>query len=63
MRDNHEGLPEILDAFQDGEHYFGLVQLERPREQRRFRFGLSRDGYLALKRALHLRPRLIRCPE
>jgi hypothetical protein len=56
MRDNHEGQPEILDAFQQGEHYFGLVQLERLGEQRHFRFGLSRDGYLALKRVLQLRP-------
>ena len=56
MRDNHEGQPEILDAFQQGEHYFGLVQLERPGEQKRFRFGVSRDGYLALKRVLQLRP-------
>ena len=55
MRDNHEGQPEILDAFQQDEHYFGLVQLERPGEQRSFRFGVSRNGYLALKRALQLR--------
>jgi hypothetical protein len=55
MRDNHEGQPEILDAFQQDEHYFGLVQLERSGEQRTFRFGVSRDGYLALKRALQLR--------
>ena len=55
MRDNHEGQPEILDAFQDGEHYFGLVQLERLGEHKSFRFGVSRDGYLALKRALQLR--------
>jgi len=56
MRDNHNGMPEILDAFQEGEHYFGLVQLERRGEQRRFRFGVSRDGYLSLKRVLQLRP-------
>jgi hypothetical protein len=55
MRDNHKGMPEIVDAFQEGDHYFGLVQLERSDEQRRFRFGVSRDGYLALKRVLQLR--------
>jgi hypothetical protein len=55
MRDNHEGMPEILDAQQEGERYFGVVELERLGEQRRFRFGVSRDGYLALKRALNLR--------
>jgi hypothetical protein len=56
MRDNHEGLPEILGAFQEGENYFALVQLERLGEQRCFRFGVSQDGYLAIRRALQLRP-------
>lgn len=56
MRDNHEGLPEILDALQHGEQYFGLVELERTGEQKRFRFGLSRVGYSTLKRVLQLRP-------
>jgi hypothetical protein len=56
MRDNHEGQPEILDSFQQGEQYFGLVQLKRTGEQRRFRFGVSREGYLALKRVVQLRP-------
>ena len=50
MRGNHEGQPEILDPFQHGEQYFGLVQLERTGERKRFGFGVSREGYLALKR-------------
>jgi hypothetical protein len=56
MRDNHEGMPEIVDALEQSWSYFGLVQLERDGEQKRFRFGISRDGYSALRRALQLRP-------
>ena len=56
MRDNHEGMPEIVDALEQSGSYFGLVQLERGGEQKRFRFGISRDGYSALRRALQLRP-------
>lgn len=56
MRDNHEGMPEIVDAQEEGGHYFGFVQLARDGEQRRFRFGISHDGYSALRRAMQLRP-------
>jgi hypothetical protein len=56
MRDNHDNMPEILDAFQEGAHYFAVVQIERAGDQRQYRFGVSRDGYLALKRVLQLRP-------
>src|SRR5262245_43240602 len=56
MRDNHEKMPEIVDATEESGHYFGIVQLERGSEQKRFRFGVSREGYLALKRALQIRP-------
>lgn len=56
MRDNHDGLPEILDATEQEGRYFGFIQLERQTQKKRFRFGLSHDGYLALKRVLQLRP-------
>lgn len=56
MRDNHYGLPEIIDAKAEGGLYFGFVQLERNGQQRRFRFGLNRDGYEAFKRVLQLHP-------
>lgn len=56
MRDNHEGLVEILEVSHEGERYFGLVRLARRSEQRRYRFGLSHGGYLALTRVLQLRP-------
>ena len=56
MRDNHEGLPEILDALEEGGHCFGLVQLERHGETRQFRFGVNREGYRSLRQVLQLRP-------
>jgi hypothetical protein len=56
MRDNHDKMPEIVDAQESGGHYFGFVQLERSDERRQFRIGISHAGYLALKRVLQLRP-------
>jgi hypothetical protein len=56
MRDNHEGLPEIVDALEKDGQYFGLVQLDRRGELGRFRFGVNREGYLSLRQVLQLRP-------
>jgi hypothetical protein len=56
MRDNHEGMPEIVDAFEEGGQYFGVVGVEIGGKLRVFRFGVSRAGYRALKRVLQLRP-------
>lgn len=56
MRDNHEGMPEILDALETDGQYFGVVGIEIGGESRRFRFGVSQSGYRALKRVLQLRP-------
>ena len=56
MRDNHKGMPEIIDAFEKDEHYFAVVEVEIDDVFKKFQFGVSRDGYLALKRALQLRP-------
>ncbi len=55
-RDSHEGMPEILDAFQDGEQYFGVIAIELDGVSKKFRFGVSRKGYLTLKKVLQLRP-------
>ena len=56
MRDNHEGMPEILDPFKEGEHYFGLIAVEIDGITKKFRFGVSRKGCLTLKNILQLRP-------
>lgn len=56
MRDNHKGMPEILDAFQDGEQYFGVIGIKLGGVSKKFRFGVSRKGYSTLKKILQLRP-------
>lgn len=56
MRDTHEGMPEIIDAFEKEGQYFGVVGIERDRVRRQFQFGVSVDGYRALRKILQLRP-------
>lgn len=56
MRDDHEGMPEIIDAFEMDGQYFGIVGVEISGESRKFGFGISQAGYRALKRVLQLRP-------
>jgi hypothetical protein len=56
MRDNHAGMPEIIDAFQIDIHYFAVVEIEIERVFKKFQFGVSREGCLALRRTLQLRP-------
>ncbi len=52
MRDNHEGMMEVVDAFEKDNHYFAVVELRG----KRFRFGVSHQGYLTLKNAMQMRP-------
>ena len=56
MRDNHKGMPEIICAFDEEGQYFGVVGIELNDTNKKFRFGVSRAGYSALKRILQLRP-------
>jgi hypothetical protein len=56
MRDNHEGMPEIIDAFEEGGQYFGVIRVEIGAESRKFRFGVSQAGYRTLRRVLQLHP-------
>ena len=56
MRDNHEGMPEIIDAFEKEGHYFGIVEIGIDGIYKKFQFGVSHKNYLVLKRILQLRP-------
>src|SRR6266404_2328403 len=56
MRDTHEGMPEIIDAFEKDGQYFGVVRIQRGRVHKQFQFGVSLDGYRALRKILQLRP-------
>jgi len=56
MRDNHEGYPEIVNAYERGGQYFGAVKLERAGETATVEFGVSESGYTALRCILSARP-------
>ncbi len=56
MRDNHKGMPEIIDAFDKDGIYFGVIGIEIEDVYKKFQFGVSYKSYLALKRILQLRP-------
>ena len=56
MRDNHDGMPEIIDAFKENDEYFGVIGIKIGGVRKKFRFGVTRPSYLTLKRILQLRP-------
>lgn len=56
MRDNHKGLPELIDAFEKEGFYFGILELEKGGTQQRFQYGISNESYIALKKIFQLRP-------
>jgi pyruvate/2-oxoglutarate/acetoin dehydrogenase E1 component len=56
MRDNHQGFPEIRQAYERDGLYFGVVRVETKDEAASFEFGVEYKGYLALRRILESRP-------
>ena len=56
MRDNHEGLPEIINAYERDEHFFCSVAITLGAETKFFEFGMNQEAYKAVKRILALRP-------
>ncbi|MEJ7847460.1 MAG: hypothetical protein WKF92_05160 [Pyrinomonadaceae bacterium] len=49
-------MPEIIEVFEKDEHYFAVVEIEIDDVFKKFQFGVSRPGYLALKRCVQIRP-------
>jgi len=49
-------MPEIIDAFEKDGQYFGIVGIQVSSESKQFQFGISSDGYRALRKILQLRP-------
>ncbi|MGB8352614.1 MAG: hypothetical protein WCD79_01870 [Chthoniobacteraceae bacterium] len=56
MRDNHQGLPEIIAVTERDGNYFGSVGATVGSETRAIEFGCTLDCYRALKRILQMRP-------
>src|SRR5438874_8608997 len=56
MRDTHEGMPELLAAFERDGGYFATMRVTAGAETRDVEFGVPLDDYKALRRILHTRP-------
>jgi hypothetical protein len=56
MRDTNEGMIEIIEAFKEGDRYFAIVEVPKNREKEKFRFGITANGYRALKKIFQFRP-------
>ena len=56
MRDNHDGYPELLDAYERDGLYFGAVRVTIAGEAAAFEFGVEQRGYVSLKQILQTRP-------
>ena len=56
MRDNHDRLPEILQAFERDGAFFATVAVTIASDTRQFEIGLQEDAYRAVKRVLDSRP-------
>jgi hypothetical protein len=56
MRDNPKRMLEIISAFKENEQHFGVIAIEIDGVTKKFSFGVSRQGYLTLKKILQHRP-------
>ena len=56
MRDNSEGMPEIVDAYERDGEFFGVVQVVFEGTPHAFEFAVREMGYRALRRILGMRP-------
>ena len=56
MRDNSEGQVELVDAHERNGHFFGVVRVNGAGQTAAFEFGISAEGYSALKRVFNARP-------
>ena len=56
MRDNHDGCPELLDAYERDGSYFGAVRVIVAGETVAFEFGVEQCGYISLKQILQTLP-------
>jgi hypothetical protein len=56
MRDNHDGYPELLDAYERDGLYFGAVRVTVAGEAAAFEFGVEQRGYVSLKQIVQTRP-------
>lgn len=56
MRDNHEGLPEIIEAYEREGNFFGVAQVILSDEIYAFEFSVDEAGYHSLQQIIQLHP-------
>ena len=56
MRNDHQGMPEMIDASERDGKYFGVVAVVLEGDALAFEFGIDAEGYRALRKALEVRP-------
>jgi hypothetical protein len=56
MRDTHEGMPELVAAFERDAQYFASVRVTLAGDTRDIEFGVPAEEYRALHRILQTRP-------
>jgi hypothetical protein len=56
MRDNHDKMPELIDAYKRDGALFATVAVTLSGETRQFEIGLQEDAYRAAKQVLGTRP-------
>lgn len=56
MRDNHDGLPEILEPVEEQGKYFANIALERDAVRRAFRFEVAFESFRVLQQVRQIRP-------
>jgi len=56
MRDNHQEMPEILDAYQRDDTYFGVVRRAFGEEVQSFEFAIDFEAFKALRKIIESRP-------
>ncbi|MBI1271358.1 hypothetical protein GC174_13095 [bacterium] len=56
MRDNSDGMMELLGAHKEGGQYFVQLSVVKNDSKANFQFGVTEKGYAAIKQVLQSRP-------
>ena len=49
MRDNSDGMIEMIDAYKEEENHYAVIEMKRNELAQRFRFGISLESYKSIK--------------
>ena len=55
MRDNHQGMPELVRVFENDGHYFAVIEKDWGEDTKKYQFGVSQNAFRILQRILQTR--------